>query len=399
MKVITLIILIILLVTCNYNDDSIMYEHNSVNNKIHIIDENNIYYDDIYFMDNFLKENDCKEVKFYEKETNKLVTSYIIYDYDWSNPDFIIDEYYFYVKYVDDYIEYQYFNIYKQSDINTMKINKNDKFVNFNNKKYFVGVNGVLYEVNYKKSLSHCAYLDQNYKKYFKEVYSSIDDNNEVFYIYIQDKEVIMKNYYDESIVYTYEFNPILAEYKYYKNTNFHFDWFNTGYEEAVDSYNIDDFSITLLEDNNLYFSYSRYLGEFEYSDCFHYDDCLFSRKGSEILRFNNETKKIEQVALVPESYSVLKIYLDRAYVMDNKGIACLYFKDNKFEYVYECDMKQYYNTKFYYGEENHDEDGIDINIKIYFENNEFKEFKNEIDYLSGKYYFGYNKGNIDYKR
>ena len=61
--------------------------------------------------------------------------------------------------------------------------------------------------------------------------------------------------------------------------------------------------------------------------------------------------------------------------------------------------MKQYYNTKFYYGEENHDEDGIDINIKIYFENNEFKEFKNEIDYLSGKYYFGYNKGNIDYKR
>jgi hypothetical protein len=72
-----------LLTACNYNDNSIMYEHNFINDKINIIDENNIYYDDIYIMDNDLKENDCKEIKFYEKETNKLVTSYIIYDFDW----------------------------------------------------------------------------------------------------------------------------------------------------------------------------------------------------------------------------------------------------------------------------------------------------------------------------
>jgi hypothetical protein len=280
--------------------------------------------------------------------------------------------------------------MYIQSEIATIKIKKDEKFLTFNNKKYLVGKNGVLYKVNY--GVTQSKYYDNEKFGFYNEVYTSLENNNDVFIPDINDKKVILKNYYDESIVYSYDINSNLEGYKYYKKSNRYFLDIFRPIEEDENSYYIDPDSFVLLEDNNLYFSYSRYLGKYEYSDCSDYKWCLFSRKGSEILRFNNETKKIEQVALVPESYSVLKIYLDRAYVMDNKGIACLYFKDNKFEYVYECDMKQYYTMKFNILSEEHD-----INIKIYFENKEFISFKNDINFLASKYHFTNKDEKIDY--
>ena len=390
-KYINLLIMVNLLTACNYNDNSVCYEHYDVNEKIHIIDENNIYHDTIYIKDDYLEEYDCEQISFYSKETDLLLSKYNIFDYNFFNPKFIIDDYYFYGKYIEDYIEYSYFDMYIQSEIATIKIKKDEKFLTFNNKKYLVGKNGVLYKVNY--GVTQSKYYDNEKFGFYNEVYTSLENNNDVFIPDINDKKVILKNYYDESIVYTYEFNPILAEYKYYKKSNRYFLDIFRPIEEDENSYNIDPDSFVLLEDNNLYFSYSRYLGDYEFADCSDYKWCLFSRKGSEILRFNNETKKIEQVALIPESYSVLKIYLDRAYIMDNKGIACLYFKDNKFEYVYECDMKQYYNTKSFKSDE-----GQDINIKIYFEDKEFKNFKNETEYLSSCHHFIGIDYNIDFK-
>ena len=389
-KYINLLIMVNLLTACNYNDNSVCYEHYDVNEKIHIIDENNIYHDTIYIKDDYLEEYDCEQISFYSKETDLLLSKYNIFDYNFFNPKFIIDDYYFYGKYIEDYIEYSYFDIYIQSEIATIKIKKDEKFLTFNNKKYLVGKNGVLYKVDY--GVTQSKYYDKEKFGFYNEVYTSLENNNDVFIPDINDKKVILKNYYDESIVYTYEFNPILAEYKYYKKSNRYFLDIFRPIEEDENSYYIDPDSFVLLEDNNLYFSYSRYLGEFEKSDCSDYKWCLFSRKGSEILRFNNETKKIEQVALIPESYSVLKIYLDRAYIMDNKGIACLYFKDNKFEYVYECDMKQYYTMKFNILSEEHD-----INIKIYFENKEFVSLKNDINFLASIYHFTNKDEKIDY--
>ena len=383
-----ILILLNILTSCSYHD--ICYEHHDVNEKIHIIDENNIYHDTIYIKDDYLEEYDCKQISFYSKETDLLLSKYNIFDYNFFNPKFIIDDYYFYGKYIEDYIEYSYFDMYIQSKIATIKIKKDEKFLTFNNKKYLVGKNGVLYKVDY--GVTQSKYFDNEKFGFYNEVYTSLENDNDIFITDIHDKKIVLKNYYDESIMYSYDINPILADYKYYKKTNFVFlDAFYPE-EETENSYYIDPDSFVLLEDNNLYFSYSRYLGDYEFSDCSDYQDCLFSRKGSEILRFNNETKKIEQVALVPESYSVLKIYLDRAYVMDNKGIACLYFKDNKFEYVYECDMKQYYTMKFNILSEEQD-----INIKIYFENKEFISFKNDINYLASIYHFRNKDEKIDY--
>ena len=390
-KYINLLIMVNLLTACNYNDNSVCYEHYDVNEKIHIIDENNIYYDDLYIVENYMVDIKLKEVAIYDKKNNSLVSQYTINDYDRSDPNFIVDNYYFYGKYVDDYIEYRYFNIYEQGEIKDIKIKNSDKYIYIDNKKYFINKRGDFFKIDY--GVTQIKHYDNEKFGFYNEVYTSLENDNDVFISDINDKKVILKNYYDESIVYTYEFNPILAEYKYYKKSNRYFLDIFRPIEEDENSYYIDPDSFVLLEDNNLYFSYSRYLGEYEYSDCSDYKWCLFSRKGSEILRFNNKTKKIEQVSLIPESYSVLKIYLDRAYIMDNKGIACLYFKDNKFEYVYECDMKQYYNTKSFKSD-----DGQDINIKIYFEEKEFKNFKNETEYLSSCHHFIGIDYNIDFK-
>ena len=385
-----ILILLNILTSCSYHD--ICYEHHDVNEKIHIIDENNIYHDTIYIKDDYLEEYDCEQISFYSKETDLLLSKYNIFDYNFFNPKFIIDDYYFYGKYIEDNIEYSYFDMYIQSEIATIKIKKDEKFLSFNNKKYLVGKNGVLYKVDY--GVTQSKYYDKEKFGFYNEVYTSLENNNDVFIPDINDKKVILKNYYDESIVYSYDINSNLEGYKYFKKSNRYFLDLFRPIEEDENSYYIDPDSFVLLEDNNLYFSYSRYLGDYEFADCSDYKWCLFSRKGSEILRFNNETKKIEQVALVPESYSVLKIYLDRAYVMDNKGIACLYFKDNEFEYVYECDMKQYYTMKFNILSEEHD-----INIKIYFENKEFISFKNDINYLASIYHFTNKDEKIDYKR
>ena len=43
-------------------------------------------------------------------------------------------------------------------------------------------------------------------------------------------------------------------------------------------------------------------------------------------------------------------------------------------------------------------EDGLDINIKIYFEDKEFKSFKNETEYLSSCHHFFGIDYNIDFK-
>ena len=384
-----ILILLNILTSCSYHD--ICYEHHDVNEKIHIIDENNIYHDTIYIKDDYLEEYDCEQISFYSKETDLLLSKYNIFDYNFFNPKFIIDDYYFYGKYIEDNIEYSYFDMYIQSEIATIKIKKDEKFLSFNNKKYLVGKNGVLYKVDY--GVTQSKYYDKEKFGFYNEVYTSLENNNDVFIPDINDKKVILKNYYDESIVYSYDINSNLEGYKYFKKSNRYFLDLFRPIEEDENSYYIDPDSFVLLEDNNLYFSYSRYLGDYEFADCSDYKWCLFSRKGSEILRFNNETKKIEQVALVPESYSVLKIYLDRAYVMDNKGIACLYFENNNFEYVYECDMKQYYNTKSFKSD-----DGQDINIKIYFEDKEFKNFKNETEYLSSCHHFIGIDYNIDFK-
>jgi len=390
-KYINLLIMVNLLTACNYNDNSVCYEHYDVNEKIHIIDENNIYYDDLYIVENYLIDIKLKEVAIYDKKSNSLVSQYTINDYDRSDPNFIVDNYYFYGKYVDDYIEYRYFNIYEQGEIKKIKIKNSDKYIYIDNKKYFINKRGDFFKIDY--GVTQIKYYDNEKFGFYNEVYTSLENNNDVFIPDINDKKVILKNYYDESIVYSYDINSNLEGYKYYKKSNRYFLDIFRPIEEDENSYYIDPDSFVLLEDNNLYFSYSRYLGEYESSDCSDYKWCLFSRKGSEILRFNNETKKIEQVALVPESYSVLKIYLDRAYVMDNKGIACLYFANNNFEYVYECDMKQYYNTKSFKSDE-----GQDINIKIYFEDKEFKNFKNETEYLSSCHHFIGINYNIDFK-
>jgi len=390
-KYINLLIMVNLLTACNYNDNSVCYEHYDVNEKIHIIDENNIYYDDLYIVENYLIDIKLKEVAIYDKKSNSLVSQYTINDYDRSDPNFIVDNYYFYGKYVDDYIEYRYFNIYEQGEIKKIKIKNSDKYIYIDNKKYFINKRGDFFKIDY--GVTQIKYYDNEKFGFYNEVYTSLENNNDVFIPDINDKKVILKNYYDESIVYSYDINSNLEGYKYYKKSNRYFLDIFRPIEEDENSYYIDPDSFVLLEDNNLYFSYSRYLGEYESSDCSDYKWCLFSRKGSEILRFNNETKKIEQVALVPESYSVLKIYLDRAYVMDNKGIACLYFVNNNFEYVYECDMKQYYNTKSFKSDE-----GQDINIKIYFEDKEFKNFKNETEYLSSCHHFIGINYNIDFK-
>ena len=98
------------------------------------------------------------------------------------------------------------------------------------------------------------------------------------------------------------------CSYNHYLNNNYFYGGFSIDEYVLENSVNLLSETVKLMEDGNLYFAYGKYLGEFKESDCYSYEDCFLSNRICEILRFNTERKKIENVVTLPSSYNVLAI-------------------------------------------------------------------------------------------
>ena len=205
--------------------------------------------------------------------------------------------------------------------------------------KVFLTINGVKFynDINFMCEAKY--YITQAYNNFFTSIY----DEKAVYNItlYRDTKTIEMVNYYDERIRYTYPFSKELSkhEFRYYSNDHVNFGLNKAGREDiAQNEYELLNNRAKVINEK-FYFAYARYLGEHELSECRIMVNCCLSSIACEILMFNNETKTIERVALLPPRYNLLAIYEEYAVIMNNKCIARYNYKTGDIDNIVNIDI------------------------------------------------------------
>lgn len=246
------------------------------------------------------------------------------------------------------YIIYQLDNklFYSYKEIGAeYNIFDNTEFVNISEYKYFLQINGNYFITNdiYTKNYYYIEKVSINMEQMGNTVYTiyktpraynvEIDNNN--------NSVVLSSLNNSETYVYNFSKEVIDSNYKYKSNLAFK-NW--PKYDEQDNLYFIGKY-ITYLEDNCLYFSYSKYLGEFD--NARHYctipSRCMFSSCKTEILRFNCVSNEIESVGILPDGYQVLKLYINGALIIKNNIISYYNYSSKDLTIINEIDASQYY--------------------------------------------------------
>ena len=218
-------------------------------------------------------------------------------------------------------------------------VNDSEKYLEINNLTFFIDVSNLS---SLEQSLYEYNVIQENYNQNY---YSSLTDYSDIYNIDVKNEEVVMTNYFDNNIKYTYSISKEIKDAKYIYGNNVLIDEWSFGCDNSEDleasrgSYELLNKTTKLMDDGNLYFAYGRYLGEFEKCYCFLYCGCILSNRMCEILRFNTKTKQIERVALIPETYTVLAIYEDCAIIMNNKRIGTYYYDTKEIKDSIEVDI------------------------------------------------------------
>lgn len=351
-----LIVFVVLTLTSCVKDDRVWYYHRGD----HVVVDETKTFDNNYYVKYKKNENQYKTI-FYEKSTNEVVEEMIIYD-SWKHTFSIYDDYLYFIKTVDD--EGLIYYSYKKIGDKETSFEKNMKIIDMTNFNGFININeNIFYVPNWHQLLKVDFNIDQvpPYNGNVHSIYNSVK-NPKSFVLNIIDEEKVVLESKDKSERYTFDISLEVKNAEYKKHTNyFYYDVFNFIEPDDIPKYDLYK-PVVILEDDNLYFSYGKYLGEFENAKhhCTSYLNCLFSNRQSEILRFNNSTKQIESVAILPEGFTPLKIYLDKAIVMKNNIIAEYNYQTKELSNQIEVDWTNYYAV-----------DNWAV-IKLLFEDNKF---------------------------
>ena len=250
-------------------------------------------------------------------------------------------------------------------------IDDNQYIIQINNEKFFI------YFINHSSNITGSVNIfkvnsiQSNGKDLF---YTSISSNSDIYNIDVKNEEVVMTNYFDNNINYTYSISKEIKDAKYIYGNNALIDEWSFGCDNSEDieasrgSYELLSQTTKLMSDGNLYFAYGRYLGEFEKCYCFLYRYCILSNRMCEILRFNTKTKQIERVALIPETYTVLAIYEDCAIIMNNERIGTYYYDTQEIKDSIEVDIAgEIFKTEYEWPDQN--------GIKFYFKDKKIEKY------------------------
>lgn len=338
LSIISFVFIIFAMTSCVQSEKGWYYHHSTYV----VVDENKTF-DNNYYVKYENYENQYKTI-FYEKSTNEVVEEIIIYD-SWKHTYSIYDDYLYYINTVDE--EGLIYYSYKKIGDKETSLEKNMKIIDITNFNGFININeNIFYIPNWDRLLKVDFNIDQipPYNGNVHSVYNSVK-NPKSYSLNIIDEEKVVLESVDKSEKYTFDISLEVKNAKYKKHTNYRFyDVFNFIEPDDIPKYDLYK-PVVILEDDNLYFSYGKYLGEFENAKhcCFQYLNCLFSNRVSEILRFNNSTKQIESVAILPEGFTPLKIYLDKAIVMKNNIIAEYNYQTKELSNKIEVDWTKYY--------------------------------------------------------
>ena len=342
MKRILLFLLIISCFTCVSceGNDKITYYHNL---GFTVIDEQCLYNDKYYVKSFKTKDENMIEYEFYLKENNALSDEIIIPK---VFPTFAIYDDVLYLKYEkEDKIYYSYKLIGSGYDIN-----ENLAFMEVKDFNDLITVNNQLFYSNSDISLQRIGYdLPQIPAKGFSCEYVVVPGTiSEIFSISVDSNEKSLTlNSVNSNKHIKYNFPSDVVDAKYNYKTNLAF--MNWPKWDEKDSYYYKNEYVIYLKDDYLYFSYSKYLGEFENAN--HYCTmpalCLFSNCKTEILRYNPKKEVIESVAVLPNGYRVLKIYENGALVMKNNLISEYNFSTKELIIVQEINWDSYYQSDY----------------------------------------------------
>lgn len=354
-KSIILLMFLILFITgcsCKESDKELYYHINS--DSYVLVDENSLFNDNYYAKSKTENTKEDKSFYLYSKKDNLKVDEININEK--RHLVFAIyDDYLYYVFYTDDKVYYSYKKIGDNIDIyhNVQSILEKD----FNG---FLTINDKLF---YFDKMYHLQLVDNNLELVLPcwntaNFYYASNKSQSLVSIRIEEEKIIVESQ-DKTQKYYYDIPNTVKEAKYTENTNgYYWNW--PVWNKPTHYYDIMKYAV-LLEDDCLYFSYGKYLGEFDNArhNCGFHNTCIFSNRQSEILRFNSKIQKIESVAILPEGYSVLKIYNGGAIVMKNSTIAQYDFNTGALNNQIEIDWKDYYQL-----------DGFE-HLKIYLDNNQ----------------------------
>lgn len=365
------ILFILLLSSCTKKEKPTI--HDLWVSSIRFYDEYNSYNDNIYLK---ATKGESKKILNYfvlDKKTDEKLYEESLENY--NNIDYCIRIYddYIYELFNDDSKCDLLFKITKLGDLSSsysINIDKTCKIIEVNNNMFYIDTYFNFEKMGY--NLFQCIPV-----RYFvNEFYASLDDKTKIYKIYLENENIVIENFYNYNKKCRYSYSKQLIEADYYEKSNAQFHDILDFYLEEKDSYSLDLHTIKLLEDDNVYFSYSRYLGEFKYSDCPYYKECIFSNRISQILRFNPFLNKIEKVVTIPEGYTVLSIYLNKAIIMKDNEISTYNFENEEIYGSKIIDCSNLYESN---------------NLKFYFNNHLFDKVINETEYNYGITYINSN--------
>lgn len=269
------------------------------------------------------------------------------------------------------YIIYKYNNkiMYSYKVIGSNKT-LDDNLCSMNEEQFngFLEINNQFF---FSKDIYSLKKIDYNIEQgYRHNIGCTIYDKPKAYNIKIsENNDYLYMSSYDGHEIYSYKISSEVLESKYNYKTNFAFmNW--PKWNEKDNLIFVGKY-ITFLNDNCLYFSYSKYLGEFDNANhyCYNNSGCLFGRYKTEILRFNCTNNQIESVGILPDGFSVLKLYLDGALIMKNNVIAYYSYSTKNYDIIQNIDWTNYYQLS-----------SDDDDIKIYLKNKSIEK----IDIYSG---------------
>ena len=348
-KIISMLIFIICCLICCSCTDKKHFNHN---NGFIIIDETCNYNEKYYGV----YDEEVLTYSIYLTKSKELIESIKLYS--WNHSICIYDDY-IYMYYIENNAYHVTFKkINDACDIyeNTKKLDENfmEGFLTINNQLFLINGNDKIVKVGYNLNQGDITGF-YNYNLY------TLGKQNDMFLLNIsnEDKKLELKSYYDNN-TYTYMFSKEVINAQYNYKTNYAY-WNWPSWNEETNEFYPGSYSV-FLNDECLYFSYSKYLGEFTNGihDCSMPTYCFFSNCKTEVLRFNTDNKKIESVAILPDGYRVLKIYKDYALIMKNNLIAKYDFVEKKLEVIQEVNWDNYYQLQ----------DSFDI-LKVYLKDDE----------------------------
>lgn len=319
------------------------YSHNQ---NYFLIDETSLYNDKYYAKAKIINNKVDNYIDIYDKKTNELIDKIKI---NVSGPRLYIYNDYIYLTYEDgDLFWYSYKKLGEKNDIkqnlkSIEKINFNG-FLEINKELFFKPVEGNLRKVGYDISQYNVFDVSQKYfyTLYPEPQYYKVEISSEEKYLKIKG---ISNNQ-----EYKYDFSDEIIEANYNYKTNYAYsNWPKWNEEENL--FFIQKNAV-FLSDNSLYFSYAKYLGEFNNAKhyCSFPTHCLFSNCKTEILRFNCNNEQIESIGILPDGYIVLKIYDNGALIMKNNSIAEFNFTTKEVSNLQVFNWDEYYelNNDFY---------------------------------------------------